>query len=420
MNTEIIPEKLHGSIKAISSKSHVHRLLIAAALAENPSSITVERASDDINATADCLIALGADIKKVGNQFKINPIKNKKQCALLKCGESGSTLRFLIPIAGALGVDAVFERLGRLSERPLSPLKEELLKKGQVLKDSEGGFLKTSGKLFGGEYYLPGNVSSQFITGLLFALPLCEKDSFIHITTEVESRGYIDLTLDVLKSFNIDIKSEKDGFSIKGNQKYIAPEENISQGDWSNSGFWLTAGAFSEKGIEVEGLSLNSSQGDKEILNILKKFGAYIEESNGKIFVRESKLRGTFIEASQIPDIVPEVALLGALAEGRTVITGAERLRIKECDRLEALEKGLNALGAKVKQTENGLIIDGVKELNGGKVSSFNDHRMAMLFAVAAVKCKNPVIIENSQAVKKSYPDFFEDFKKLNGRVREV
>ena len=419
MNIKIIPKNLYGNIKAISSKSHVHRLLIAAALSENPSCIIAEKVSDDINATVDCLRALGAEIEKSENIFKIYPINKLNKSAFLKCGESGSTLRFMIPLVGALGTEAIFERLGRLSQRPLSPLKEELLKKGQILTDAEKGLLKSTGNLCGGEYFLPGNISSQFITGLLFALPLCKRDSFIHITTKIESQGYINLTLDVLKAFNIEIKNEKDGFFIKGNQRYISPKINNAQGDWSNSGFWLTAGAFSERGITVDGLYLNSLQGDKEILNILKKFGAQVKESKNSVFVKANKLKATNIEASQIPDIVPEVALLGALAEGKTVITGAGRLRIKECDRLEALEKGLGALGANIKQTEDGLVINGVNELKGGKVHSFNDHRIVMIFSVAAIKCKNPVIIENSDAVNKSYPDFFKDYNMLGGHAEE-
>ncbi len=418
MNIKIIPSKIYGNTEAISSKSHIHRLLIAAALSENSSEIYFNKSSMDIYATKNCLIAMGFRITEENCKFKISPGENINKNLSLPCGESGSTLRFLLPIAGALGINGDFITKGKLAKRPLSPLKEELTDKGMTIfcKDD---IIHVENKLSYGEFKLPGNISSQFITGLLFALPLLSNDSKILITTPIESRSYIDLTLAVLKQFDITIEEKENFFYIKGNQKYIAPKKIYAEGDWSNSAFWLTMGAFSEKGISCMGLNPNSLQGDREILDILKKFGADVTIEKNKITVKANKLHGIKINCEQIPDIVPEIAVLGALAYGETIVSGAERLRIKESDRINAICTCLKNLGAHIEEKNDGFIITGREFLNGGKVNSFNDHRIAMMCAVAAVKCKNPVIIENAEAVNKSYPDFYIDYMKLGGKTEK-
>ena len=418
MNIKINPMEINGEISAISSKSHVHRLLIGAALAENSCEIYFNKLSKDIEATANCLKAMGAEIIYENNKFKINPIKKIENNVILPCGESGSTLRFLLPVIGALGISGDFKTEGKLSSRPISPLKEELIKKGMIITCNKD-IIHGEKQICSGKYILPGNISSQFITGLLFALPLLKNDSKIIITTDVQSQGYIDLTINVLKEFGINIEFKDNTFYIKGNQKYHAPEKIYAEGDWSNSAFWLTMGALSEKGITCNGLNLNSLQGDKAILDILKKFGAHIKIENNTITVKSNKLYGNKFNCSQIPDIAPEIAILGVFAEGKTEVFGAERLRLKECDRIKAICTCLKNLGADIIEKSDGFIINSVKNLKGGKVNSFNDHRIAMMCAISAIKSENPIIIENAEAINKSYPDFYKDYIKLGGKIEK-
>ena len=418
MNIKIFPSKLSGELPAISSKSHIHRLLIAAALSENSCEIYFNQSSNDIYATKDCLMAMGADIIEYKDKFLVNPIKKNKNNILLPCKESGSTLRFLLPVIGALGIAGDFKTEGNLAMRPLSPLKEELSQNGMSISQ-RCNIIHTENMLNSGNFILPGNISSQFVTGLLFALPLLSDDSKITITSPMESKSYIGLTLSVLKAFGINIIKIENGFYIKGKQKYIAPNKIYSEGDWSNSAFWLTMGGFSEKGIDCTGINSRSIQGDREILNILKSFGAKVEVYENKITVKQNKLQGIKINCCQTPDIAPEIAVLGALAEGKTVVCGAQRLRIKECDRIKAICLCLENLGADITEKTDGFIINGRNTLRGGVVNSFNDHRIAMMCAVLSSKCENPVIIQNAEAVNKSYPNFFSDFIKLGGKIEK-
>lgn len=389
-------------ITAIASKSDAHRAMICAALSQLTSgktcTIDVGSSSKDIEATEACLSALLA-----GEE-------------IMRCGESGSTLRFLLPVMGALGHTAAFYAEGRLPQRPLSPLYEELTAHGCTLSQKGSIPLTISGKLAAGTYTMPGNVSSQYISGLLFALPLLEGDSKIQLAGKLESRGYVDMTLQVMKKFGIKIEETGDGFNVPGGQKYEAPERYTVEGDWSNSCFFLAAGALLEGGICVKNLSRESLQGDKKILDLLKNFGAEVSAGQKDIVIKPAKLKGIIIDASQIPDMVPVLAVLACGAEGRTVIENAGRLRIKESDRLATVSQGLNSLGAKVEELSEGLIIEGFggKKLGGGAVDGANDHRIVMMAAIASLICENPVAISGAEAVHKSYPDFFKDLRKLN------
>lgn len=595
MDVKIIPGKLRGRITAMPSKSHAHRVLIAQKLAQLQSTgckdpLFIPEFSRDITATKNCLAQLdrcsGADhCTLTENDLNAEGVADRQPTAsqtadgagsrqadasqtaddptgrrnttgsataadtctdipLLDCGESGSTLRFMLPVAMAVTDKAIFAGSGKLPQRPISPLKEELETHGCVFTmgagrtadisktgittdnrsaadnsaDSANGGGATeictiTGRLQPGEYTLPGNISSQFITGLLFALPILDGDSSLRLTTKLESAGYVDLSLDVLRDFGIDIRIDTDenGFityNIKGGQKYTEPEGLSIEGDWSNAAFWLACGALGGD-IICDGLKADSSQRDREVLTVLQNLGASITTEAGSdglttVICRapgstgigihtnsgdnsderisedrsvvdaapdhrssgyQADVRSTYnltdccagthstvnsapdngspqtpatddpaqtagmtgaglaaidLDVTQIPDLVPVLAAVMSAAEGNSVITGAERLRIKESDRLETVRDFLSRLGADIECLDDGLSITGMAGLAGGEVSSHNDHRIAMAAAVASCMCREPVIIRGADAVSKSYPDFFSDFAGLGGTVSEI
>lgn len=420
MNVLISPGKLLGTIDAMPSKSHAHRVLIAQKLAQlqgqkKNDPLVVPDFSVDIGATKSCLVQLD------------------KEMPFLDCKESGSTLRFLLPVAMALKEEAVFIGTGKLPERPISPLKEEMEAHGchfvmgnkhQKVSDKFKEICTITGRLEPGEYTLPGNISSQFITGLLFALPLLEGDSVLRLTTKLESAGYVDLTLDVLEAFGIkvDRSFSEEGFEvyeIAGRQRYTEPDGLTIEGDWSNASFWLVCGALGGS-VTVRGLDLKSSQRDKYIIDTLKLMGADIVIGDGITVTAPGGLKGAEVDVSQTPDMVPVLAAAMALSDGSSMITNAERLKIKESDRLRTVYDFLHRLDADITYGGSGLSLTGKEKLAGGEVNSHNDHRIAMAAAVASCGCKSAVTITGAEAVKKSYPDFFKDFAALGGKVREI
>ena len=421
MDVKILPCSLSGKVKAIPSKSQAHRALICAALADKPTRIECDGGSKDITATAACLSALGASIDRGQGCYNVQPLKpDEKDGSSLPCGESGSTFRFLLPVAGALGRKASFVLEGRLPERPLSPLFEELVCHKQSLSQQGSNPFCAEGQLMPGIYNLDAGVSSQFISGLLFALPLLGGDSELRLKGKMESFPYVELTMSMLKKFGIRIEFKNMVFSIPGNQKYISPGAVFIECDWSNAAFWLTAGALCKTSITCEGLDLQSAQGDRAITDILERFGAQVKKSGSSVTVSGGKLRGIETDAGNIPDLVPVLTAAAAAAEGTTVIRNAGRLRAKESDRLAAISSVLNELGADVRVTEDGLIINGGASLKGGQVSSWGDHRIAMTAAIAASLCANPVTITGAEAVNKSYPGFFDDLRLLGGSAEVI
>lgn len=445
MTTTLYRPELCGTIKAIPSKSHVHRLLIAAALYGRYTKIICDgKFSDDINATIKCLQALGAKITTSEGEISVYGISESQKEADMFCAESGSTLRFMLPVVCALGVNAKFHPEGRLPQRPLSPLREELIAHGCTLDEVGTLPYKTYGKLRGGKFEIAGNVSSQYITGLLLALPLLDAKSEIHIIGKLESRPYVDMTLEVLAQFGVDVSVESDSLiTVGGTHNNRLPDGNLtfySDGDWSNAAFWLVAGAIGKNTIHMTGLRENSKQGDKAVLEILKRFGAKVEIEGASecerhaagdrdvagsvlrnISVTGAKLRGIEIDAADIPDLVPILSLVAACAEGTTRIYNAQRLRLKESDRLATVCELLGTLGADITITDDGLIIKGNISSNaknfrlkGGSVSSHNDHRIAMTAAIAATVCSDEVTVIDSLAVNKSYPHFWQDYDMLN------
>ncbi len=418
MEIAITPRSLRGTIKIIASKSRAHRLLICAALSKNPSRLVIGESSQDIDATVRCLNALGADIQKTDEGFSVLPITKVPCDAVLDCGESGSTLRFLLPVIGALGCRAKLKLSGRLPSRPLSPLWEELEKGGMTLAWADETTLSCGGKLKSGAYTLPGNISSQYISGMLFALPLLSGDSTLYLTEELESAQYIAMTEDAIRTFGISFTFQNSTYKIPGLQRPSLSENAPLEveGDWSNAAFWLVAGSMGE-GITCEGLNPLSLQGDKEIVHLLRTFGAKVEESETAVSVSKNKMGGIEIDASQIPDLVPILAVAACAAEGKTRIYGAKRLKIKESDRLQTVFEMLSALGANITKHEDGLTIIGGTPLSGGTVDSAGDHRIAMSAAVASTLCTSSVFVKGAEAVNKSYPKFWEHFSALGGAI---
>lgn len=413
MDKVILPRPLGGKIAAIASKSQAHRLLICAALADQATSLACAELSKDIEATAACLAALCADISYQNAGYHVTPRKKAAVCRC-DCGESGSTLRFLLPVAAALGIETTFVLHGRLPERPLSPLWEELEAHGCKLSRPTADTVRCAGRLTGGAYRMAGNVSSQFISGLLFALPLTGEESNIMLTSSLESADYVRMTLAALRTFGVTVGENEHGWHIPSGQRYRSCGSAKVEGDWSNAAFWLTAGAISGE-MTVTGLTPDSPQGDRRIANLLARFGAEVAWRDNAVTVRPRRLRGIDIDARDIPDLVPPLALAAACAEGTTRIYGAERLRIKESDRLQSVAGALNALGAAVEILPDGLLIHG-GTLTGGTVDSQNDHRIAMLAAIASAVCTAPVTLRGAEAVQKSYPRFWADFEKLQAK----
>ena len=417
MNVKIGKSPLNkGQVRIISSKSDGHRSLIAAALAEEESVLFVDGWSEDLEATVRCLRALGADIYQEPSGIEVIPVpKNLQGEAVLDCGESGSTLRFLLPVAAALGRQTVFEGHGRLPERPIGILLEELVRHGCIVSGDRLP-VKLEGQLQSGTYTLPGNISSQFITGLLFALPLLEGDSEIVLTTSVESRGYIDMTLKTLKTFGVEVTETGNGWKIPGGQTYAGPRMRFAEGDWSNAAFWLVAGAI-RGSIGCQGLDMTSPQGDRAIVSLLEEFGAETKTVLNQITVTHKEMKGIRMDASQIPDLVPILCIAGAAAEGKTEITNAGRLRIKESDRLAAMADCLKKIGVEAEEREDSLLITGGCNPPEGEIviDSHGDHRIVMAMAIAAVSLGVDITIEHAEAVNKSYPSFFAELKKLGG-----
>ena len=406
----------NGTVNVPPSKSDVHRAIICAAMANGVSRISPVALSNDIKATIGCIKALGADAVLENNVLTVdgtNMYKNKT--ALLDCGESGSTLRFFIPIAAVGNINATFVGKGKLPQRPIGIFTEALPKAGTVCKTEGGLPLEIKGQLKSGIFEIPGNVSSQFITGLLLALPILEGDSEIVLTSPLESVGYIAMTIRTMKQFGVNIQATEKGWHIKGGQSYKTCDYT-TDGDWSQAAFFMVLGAVSGK-VTVKGVAKDSTQGDKKCAEILARFGAKVTQLDNEVTVEKGKLKAITIDASQIPDLVPVLSVCAAFAEGTTKIINAERLRIKECDRLKATAELINNLGGKVKELSDGLEIIGVSSLKGGNVNGYNDHRIVMSAAVCAARSDGDITATFAMSINKSYPDFYIDYNSIGGKA---
>ena len=386
MDIILHPCPLSGSVTVIPSKSQAHRLLICAALADNATTLICPQTSRDMDATAQCLCALGATIDKTAEGYHIQPIVQAPQKAVLDCHDSGSTLRFLLPIAGALGVDTLFQLEGRLPQRPLSPLWEEMERMGCSLSRPTPDTIRCQGKLKPGSYSIAGNVSSQFITGLLFAQSLIAGETSLEITGKLESKPYVDLT-----------KAAMDLFQAP---RYHSPGTVTVEGDWSNGAFWLAAQSLGSN-LTVSGLSETSVQGDRAAAK----------------WIHELTQEKCNISAADIPDLVPILSVAAAFGHG-AVFTDIARLRLKESDRIASTIAMLEALGGQAEASQDTLTVFPAR-LQGGMVDSVNDHRIAMAAAIAATACTGDVVILGAECVEKSYPNFWTEYRRLGGNYEQ-
>lgn len=413
---KLSPATLGGNIAAIPSKSAAHRLFIAASLADRSSQWQLPTSSVDIDTTLACMKALGAKIVQNDSTISITPIHRASSHPCINCCESGSTLRFLLPVSAALGISADFVGEGRLPERPISDILNVLHQLGATTT-ADHLPLTISGPLHGGQVSLPGHISSQYLTGLLLAAPLLKEDLDITLTTPLQSRPYIDLTLDVLRRFGVAVDEDGTHFHVTADACYRLPEDGscVIEGDWSNAAFFLAAGALSAP-VTMTGLDTNSSQGDKVILELLRGFGADVQIENGTITVSPAPLQAQTISVKEIPDALPILSVIAAQAEGTTVFTDIERLRLKESDRIATTSAILTAMGVPCESDEHTMRVTGVKQLHGDcTVDSANDHRIAMAAAIAALNCNAPITLNGASAVNKSYPHFFNDYASLGG-----
>lgn len=395
MDIRICPQKLHGTIRAIPSKSAAHRLLICAAFANDKTIITCPDTNRDIEATADCLCALGAHIERTSNGYHITPIHTIPKEAILNCCESGSTLRFLLPIVGALGVRGTFQMEGRLPSRPLSPLWEEMERMGCTLSRPTANTIACSGRLKPGQYTIAGNISSQYITGLLFAAALMPGSTEIQIEGKLESKPYIDMTLDALSKFGV----STDSFRVDCSYPFTTPGQINVEGDWSNAAFFLAASSIGSS-IEVTDIDPDSVQGDRQIIDALGKLNSFCS-----------------ISAANIPDLVPIMAVVAGAKHG-ACFTDISRLRLKESDRVQTISNMLSALGAEVFSDENTLTVHPA-QYHSCTIDAAGDHRIAMAAAIAATVADGPITILGAHCVSKSYPGFWDAYKKLGGNYEQ-
>lgn len=395
MDLCITPRKLHGTVNAIPSKSQAHRLLICAAFADKPTMLFCPNTNRDIEATAQCLCSIGAKITRLADGYQVEPIEKIPVSASLPCQDSGSTLRFLLPIVGALGVDATFQMTGRLPQRPLSPLLEEMERMGCSLSRPTEDTIRCHGRLLPGNYAISGSVSSQFITGLLYALVLLPGESHLQVLGKLESAPYVAMTLAAMERFHVSLPD----YRFHGNHQFRSPGFLRVEGDWSNAAFFLAARQLGSP-VEVQNLDSNSPQGDRACAALLPKLKNHIT-----------------ISAADIPDLVPILAVTAAANQG-AVFTDIGRLRLKESDRVASVIDMLHALGGCAEATETTLTVYGTG-LRGGTVDSRNDHRIAMSAAIAATVCTEPVTILGAECTEKSYPKFFAEYQSLGGKYEQ-
>lgn len=414
MDVTVSPSSLQGSVAAVASKSDAHRKLVAAALSTTPTSLIMTGSCEDIEATMRCLTALGASFDVREKSVVVTPITEAPEEAWLDCGESGATFRFMLPVAAALGVHTHFTGEGRLPERPISDLVEVMSDNGVLFSSATLPF-SIAGRLEAGRYPLRGDVSSQYITGLMLALPVVDGESSIDLLSPLKSSAYVDMTLAVLDEFGVDQSGFEGGWTIRGSQRFVSPGSVLVDGDWSSAAFPLAAGAL-HGSVSVTGLDIESIQGDRRVMEVLASFGAIVSSHADEASVVADSLGGGVFDVDEIPDLLPILAVVASCARGTTRFTGAERLRHKESDRLTATADLLTRLGIEVEERADELVVYG-GELTGGTVDGYNDHRIVMAAAIAGTRASGPVTISDAEAIRKSYPTFFKDLVALGGEV---
>lgn len=419
VDLKLFPNPLQGEVIIPPSKSLSHRALICAALADGESEISNLIYSEDIIATMDALTQLGAKFTQNGNKVTVKGAKKLRfKGKEVNCNESGSTIRFMIPIFSLTNKEIHFIGKESLIQRPQNIYQEIFDFDGNTFIQEDNKIV-VKGSVKAREYKIKGNISSQFFTGLMFSLPLLKEDSTIIIEGTLESKSYIDLTIDILEQFGIEIVEIENGYFIEGNQSY-KPFDYRVEGDYSQAAFYLVGGIINGA-IRVDDLRHDSYQGDKQIIDIIKDMkGRLIFTENGFV-ANKSKTSSTTIDLKNCPDLGPIISLLATFSRGTTKIINAGRLRIKESDRIESTVNTLKQLGANINATIDEITIIGRNSLEGGvTLDSYNDHRIAMMIAIAASRCEKPVILKRANAVNKSYPHFFDDYQKVGGRIEEL
>ena len=412
MDVALSKSEITGEVIIPPSKSVAHRKMICAALSGCPLRI---EGGKDMEATSRCLNAL----KPFINRFLgLSEVDEAIDVPVLNAGESGSTLRFLLPIACALGAECVFDGEGRLKDRPLGGLIDALTARGAVIERSGDGSLKVGGKLTAGEFVIDGGVSSQYITGLLFALPLLDGDSVIKVNGRLVSENYVHITLGVLRDYGIEISDTDCGYCVKGNQSYKRLHCDVVEGDWSSAGFMLALGALTGN-VRLKGLNARSLQGDKIVVELLKKAGADIAECEGDYIAKKSELTAIEFDAQNCPDAVPIMATALSFARGASRIYHVDRLRDKESDRLSAVREMLSAFGIKTEYHNDTLAVYG-GEHKPCEVWGYNDHRMAMSAMVCALATDGESSVRSEECIAKSYPTFLEDVERIGAKVRRL
>lgn len=419
MNLKVSANKIKGKVDILSSKSELHRILIISALSSGQTTIDyLGVLSKDVIATISCLTELGAKIQIVGNQICVTPIKIVNQNAKLNCFESGSTLRFMLPVVAHLGANSEFYVQGRLAGRPITPI-YNLLKDCGVELSADGVYpLKSRGRVNTNQFTISGEISSQFISGLLMAIGYTGLGGKVVVTGDFQSKPYVDITVQIMQKFGVNVQF-KDNTYVVESKTYLSPKSVKAGGDWSNAAFFACLGAISNQ-VSIGGLDINSAQGDRQIVQILNDFGAITSFENDCLTVKKNTLKGIKISVKDIPDLVPAIAIVGCFANGETTIYDAQRLRLKESDRIKSVVQMINCIGGNAQETENGIKILGKNRVTGGSVNSFNDHRIVMASAIASVLCDNGVEIIDAKAVEKSYVDFFNQIKILGVDAVEV
>lgn len=421
MDIKIIPNELLGEVKAIPSKSALHRALIVSSISQkqNIKLSNVDMISDDVLATINCLKALGAKIETESNNIYVRSIENISDETYVDCKESGTTLRLLLPLLSMFSKSTIVDCKESLRDRPIIELIKTLKNSG-VCFESEIFPIKVSGNTTGTLFKIKGDISSQYISGLLLLSALMEQETTIFLTTPLESRNYVDMTIDILKDFGITVKEKENSFVVFGGRKLIkSPNKYVVEGDWSNAAFFIAAGCLG-RDLKINGLNFDSIQGDKKIIDILKKIGGNLELSRDCVVASKSNLISFNLDFSDIPDLFPILSVVAALSRGTSILSGGKRLKYKESNRIDSTFKMLKSLGAEVEEIDSGLKITGQEYLNGGIVNSFNDHRIVMAATIASIRCKKTVSVINAEAVNKSYPRFIQDFEKVGGNVNVI
>ncbi len=422
MDMRFIPAPLQGTVAAPASKSEAHRRMICAGLTKGETTLSGFMDSADMAATSRCLTALGSYITRGEDDTLtiVGGARKPGKLPVLDCGESGSTLRFFVPIALALAGGGIFRMHGRLGSRPMDVYRDLFVPRGVRWRMGIGcdgaAELTVQGRLESGHYVLPGNVSSQFVSGLMFALPLLGEESTLTVQPPVESAGYIRMTLEAIRLSGI-VMEETAAFSwhIPGNQTYQAKSDRL-HGDYSQAAVFLCAAALGHD-ITVTGLASETTQGDREVLAHLAALGAKVTETDAGVTVQADKLAGATLDVSGCPDIAPILALVCQLTPGESRLTGCGRLRLKECDRFAATIQTLNLLGGKARADKDDILITGVKQLHGATLPNYNDHRMVMLASIAATVADGPVQVEGVESLNKSWPEYLNVYRQLGGKA---